>query len=136
MREQWARLVALLTGVLLLALAAALAGWQNHDTPSAVAQSVMIADQRARGAQVYAEQGCARCHSLAGKGNARLPLDDVASRLDGPALRQWITGDAAIDANLSARVRSAKAGYAQLSEADMAALIAYLQEPPRPASAR
>ncbi|MDP1699140.1 MAG: cytochrome c [Xanthomonadaceae bacterium] len=136
MREQWARLVALLTGVLLLALAAALAGWQNHNTPSAVAESVVLADQRAHGAQVYAEQGCSRCHSLAGKGNPRLPLDDVAGRRDEQALRHWIIADTAINANLSARVRSAKAGYAQLSEADMAALIAYLQGPPQPTTPR
>jgi len=91
---------------------------------------------RVRGAQVYAEQGCSRCHSLAGKGNTRLPLDDVASRRDEQALRHWIIADAAINANLSARVRSAKAGYAQLSEADMAALIAYLHGPQKAESPR
>lgn len=136
MRERWARLVALLTGVLLLALAAALAGWHNRGTALPAAAPAVTTDQRARGAQVYAEQGCARCHSLAGTGNPRLPLDDVASRHDAQALRLWIIADAAISASLSNRVRAAKAGYAQLPESDLAALIAYLQGPPQPPSPR
>src|SRR3546814_5389492 len=98
MRERGARLVALLTVVLLLLWAAALAGWQNRGASSPVAGPAAIADPRARGAQVYAEQGCARCHSLAGTGNPRLPLDDVARRHDAQALRQWIIADAAVNA--------------------------------------
>ncbi|PIX59196.1 MAG: hypothetical protein COZ47_13720 [Lysobacterales bacterium CG_4_10_14_3_um_filter_64_11] len=136
MRERWARLVALLTGVLLLALAATLAGWHNRRTSLPAAAPAATTDQRARGAQVYAEQGCARCHSLAGAGNPRLPLDDAASRHDKQALRQWIIADAAINANLSSRVRSAKAGYAQIPELDMTALIAYLQGVREPTSPR
>lgn len=136
MRERWARLVALLTGVLLLLLAAALAGWQNRSATLPPVGSPAPTDLRARGAQVYAEQGCARCHSLAGTGNPRLPLDDVASRHDAQALRLWIIADAAISASLSNRVRAAKSGYAQLPESDLAALIAYLQGPPQPQSPR
>lgn len=136
MREHWARLVALVTGVLVLVLAAALAGWQNRSASPPPVGSPALADLRAHGAQVYAEQGCARCHSLAGIGNPRLPLDDVARRHDAQALHHWIIGDAAITANLSSRVRAAKAGYAQLPEAEMVALIAYLQGPPKPDAPR
>src|SRR3546814_3070647 len=63
MRERGARLVALLTGVLLLLLAAALAGWQNRGASSPVAGPAAIADPRARGAQVYAEQGRSEEHT-------------------------------------------------------------------------
>lgn len=136
MRERLARWLAVATGVLLLMLAAALAGWLNRNAPPPAAISPALTEMRAHGEQVYAQQRCARCHSIAGKGNTRLPLDGVTGRHDEQALRHWITGDIAIGAPLSARVRSAKAGYAQIPEPDMAALIAYLQGLPEPPSPR
>lgn len=136
MRERLARWLAVATGVLLLMLAAALAGWQNRNAPPPAVDLPVEADLRAHGEQVYAQLRCARCHSIAGKGNTRLPLDGVAGRHDEQSLRHWITGDAAIGAPLSARVRAAKTGYAQLPEPDMAALIAYLQGLPEPTSPR
>lgn len=133
MRERLARWLAVATGLLLLSLAAALAGWHNRTVAPGAEPAAGL---RARGAQVYAEQGCARCHSLAGQGNPRLSLDAVGNRHDAQALRQWVIADAAINANLSTRVRQIKAGYAQLPETDMAALIAYLQGPPESALPR
>lgn len=134
MRERLAQWLAVATGLLLLALAATLAGWHSHGpAPPATAVSPELLTH---GTQVYAEQGCARCHSLAGKGNPRLPLDAVGSRRDAVALRHGITGDVATGAALSARVRAVKAGYAQLPDTDMAALIAYLQSVPQATTAR
>lgn len=144
MREQWARRVALLTGVLLVAIAAALSGWHNRipaqrahvatTLPSAgreaatPAASIATASAlAARGQAIYTAQGCARCHRVAGAGNPRSTLDAIGSRRDSVQLRQWITADPAIAASLSTRARAAKAEYARLPPADLDALVAYLQ---------
>ncbi|MEK7282752.1 MAG: c-type cytochrome [Acidobacteriota bacterium] len=34
-----------------------------------------------KGQQVYAAQRCSMCHAIAGKGNAKNPLDDVGGRM-------------------------------------------------------
>ncbi len=46
-----------------------------------LAVPVMAQDAKAAGEKVYADQKCSVCHSIAGKGNAKGPLDDVGSRL-------------------------------------------------------
>ena len=43
-----------------------------------------------RGRQVYDAQNCWRCHSIAGSGNVRQPLDGVGSRLEREQIRTWI----------------------------------------------
>jgi mono/diheme cytochrome c family protein len=43
------------------------------------------------GRVVYAEQSCARCHSIGGRGNPRSPLDGVGARLSEEEIRRWIT---------------------------------------------
>lgn len=144
MREQWAQRVALLTGVLLVAIATALSSWHNrfpaepaddaNSAPrssgeaSAPALPTESASARAvRGRAIYDAQGCARCHSIAGVGNPRNPLDGVGVRRDAAQLRQWITADRAITEALSTRTRAAKAEYAALPPAELDALVAYLR---------
>ena len=41
--------------------------------------SAQDAKQIERGMKVYADQKCSVCHSIAGKGNPKGPLDDVGS---------------------------------------------------------
>ena len=41
--------------------------------------AVAAAQDAAAGAKVYADQKCSVCHSIAGKGNAKGPLDDVGA---------------------------------------------------------
>ena len=38
------------------------------------------------------QQACARCHSIAGKGNPRRPLDGVGARRNAAELRDWNIG--------------------------------------------
>ena len=44
----------------------------------------------AAGQKVYANQKCALCHSVAGKGNPKGALDGVGSRLGADDIRLWI----------------------------------------------
>jgi mono/diheme cytochrome c family protein len=129
MRERWARTLAFLTGFLVLLLSGAFAAIQNPAaTPgggSGTAAPAVAADLE-RGKAVYDQQGCARCHSVAGKGSPRSPLDGVGSRLDRAELHDWIVAAPAVQDDLSPRAVSAKQGYAKLPEADLEALIDYL----------
>ncbi len=43
-----------------------------------------------RGREVFAEQKCALCHSIAGIGGKKLALDGVGGRLKAEDIRKWI----------------------------------------------
>lgn len=73
--------------------------------------------ERAR--QVYEREGCPMCHSIAGKGNRRNPLDGVGSRLSREEIRKWIVSPQEMKPGVK------KKNY-ELSEPDLEALIAYL----------
>ncbi len=74
----------------------------------------------ARGAEVYREQDCQACHSIAGAGNRRHPLDGVGARLTADQIRTWIVAPR----EMNPRVR--KPAYDRLPQADLDALVAYL----------
>lgn len=74
-----------------------------------------------RGHKVYDDQGCAACHSVAGVGNRRHPLDGVGARLPEETLRLWIVAPQQI----APKVR--KQAFDNLSPEDLAALVAYLR---------
>lgn len=132
MRERLARRIALLTGALVVALTAVFARVQNPpvatmSTPTvqrpatppapAPAPSPLVA----RGERLYVDLGCARCHSIAGRGNPRLPLDGVGARSSEAEVRAWITPGASTPG--SYRERHADLG---LSSDQRDALAAYL----------
>lgn len=137
MREILARRIALLAGTLVVALAVLFAHLQNPpagrppapgpamgapaaprpELPAAAAPGSPLA---ARGEQLYADLACARCHSIAGRGNPRVPLDGIGTRADEAAIRSWITPGAAqpatyqerhADLGLGAGERDALAAY-------------------------
>lgn len=137
MRERWARRLALLSGVLLVAIAAALAAWHNRapntdyivaSAPPSAAEPT--ADVLERGGALYREHGCPRCHAITGVGNPRSPLDGIGLRHDAAQLRRWITADATVAEALSTRTRTVKSQYAALPPADLDALVIYLQSLP------
>jgi mono/diheme cytochrome c family protein len=82
------------------------------------------AQDAAAGAKVFADQKCSLCHSVAGKGNAKGPLDDVGSK---PAadIRAWIEDAPAMTAKTNATRKPAMKAYS-LSKTDVDALVAYL----------
>jgi mono/diheme cytochrome c family protein len=87
----------------------------TSDTKSQASQTATVA----RGRTVYVEQRCRVCHSIEGDGNTRSPLDDVSRRLTEREIRLWIVAPQEMNPAV------AKRGY-QLSEEDLNALVAYL----------
>jgi mono/diheme cytochrome c family protein len=79
-----------------------------------------------RGRAVYEQHNCATCHSVAGEGNPRNPLDRVGEWWDAKELEEWITGVGTATEFLSAAVARRKQRYQSLPREDLDALIAYL----------
>lgn len=139
MRELWAKRIAFFTWLLVLMLAALFAYTQNPgETPVAArekqkeqAQNVELTGSGVHdkqtievGRQVYTQQGCARCHSIAGAGNPRNPLDGVGARHTRKTLMDWITGT---DVALPSHIIKLKQSYRGLPANDLEALVTYLQ---------
>ena len=79
----------------------------------------------AKGQQVFTEQKCSLCHSLAGKGNAKGPLDDVGSKLSPAEIREWITDPKGMTAKTKATRKPEMKSY-MLPKDDLDALVAYM----------
>ena len=92
-----------------------------------VVSVVTAAAQGEKGATVYADQKCSVCHSIAGKGNAKGPLDGVGTKFTAAEIREWILEPAAMTAkHKAARKPPMPANYASLPKDDLDALVAYL----------
>jgi len=102
--------------IILIAMAASL-GFST----TAAAQ----ADAIAKGVQVYAEQRCAICHAIAGKGNAKGPLDDVGSRLSTEEIRRWIVDAKGMTEKTKALRKPLMKDYL-LPKDQLDALVAYM----------
>lgn len=85
------------------------------------------AQDAARGQKVYTEQKCNICHSVAGTGNKKGPLDEVGSKLSAGDIRQWITSAPEMAAKTKADRKPAMKAYGTLPKEDLDALVAYLQ---------
>jgi mono/diheme cytochrome c family protein len=80
-----------------------------------------------KGIKVYADQKCAMCHSIAGKGNVKGPLDDAGTKYTVDELRQWMVDPAAMTAKHKAERKPAMpAKYTSLPKEDLDALVAYM----------
>ena len=90
---------------------------------TAAAQDAKVA----KGEKVFADQKCSLCHSIAGKGNAKGPLDEVGTKYKAEELHQWIVDPAAMATKMKAdRKPAMPAKYASLPKDDVDALVAYL----------
>src|SRR5262249_60622137 len=89
------------------------------------AGGVARAQDSAAGAKVFADQKCSLCHSIAGKGNTKGPLDEVGSK-DSPAdIRAWIEDAPGMTAKTGATRKPPMKAYS-LPKDDVDALVAYL----------
>jgi mono/diheme cytochrome c family protein len=79
-----------------------------------------------RGMKVYVEQKCAVCHSIAGKGNPKGPLDDVGSRLKADEIREWLVDPAAMTKKTNAARKPLMRAYPNLPKEDLDALTTYM----------
>jgi mono/diheme cytochrome c family protein len=83
------------------------------------------AQDAAAGAKVFVDQKCSLCHSVAGKGNAKGPLDDVGSKLSAADIRAWIEDAKAMTAKTGATRKPEMKAYT-LEKADVDSLVAYM----------
>jgi mono/diheme cytochrome c family protein len=74
-----------------------------------------------KGQQIYTAQHCSMCHSIAGKGNPKTPLDDVGSKMKVDEMKKYIASPKSVKAD------SKMKAYSSLPAADLDALVAYLQ---------
>jgi mono/diheme cytochrome c family protein len=81
----------------------------------------------AQGQQVFEAQKCSLCHSVAGKGNAKGPLDGVGSKYSAVELKLWITNPAEMSKKHNTTRKPPMKSFASLSAGDVDALVAYLQ---------
>jgi mono/diheme cytochrome c family protein len=79
-----------------------------------------------RGTKVYADQKCSRCHSVAGKGNAKGSLDGVGAKLSADEIRRWIVTPDPMTAAAKATRKPAMKAYPNLPKDELDDLVAYM----------
>jgi mono/diheme cytochrome c family protein len=80
-----------------------------------------------RGQKVYVTQKCSTCHSIAGKGNKKGPLDEVGSKLTAEEIRLWIVDAPEMTKKAKATRKPVMKSYEKLPKEDVDALVAYMQ---------
>ena len=80
-----------------------------------------------RGLLVYGAQKCSMCHAVAGKGNAKGPLDGVGMKYTAEELREWIVNAKVMSEKHKTTRKPVMRDYSALPAADVDALVAYLQ---------
>jgi mono/diheme cytochrome c family protein len=80
-----------------------------------------------QGIKAYADAKCMMCHSLAGKGNAKGPLDDVGKKLTAAHIREWLTDPVGMAKKMNATRMPAMKFAKPLPTAQVDALVAYLE---------
>jgi mono/diheme cytochrome c family protein len=81
-----------------------------------------------KGEQVYAAQKCSTCHSIAGKGSKRSPLDGVGKKLSADDIRAWIVTPKEMTTKTKSTVKPVMPEkYSKLPAAELDALVAYMQ---------
>jgi len=89
---------------------------------AAAAQDAKVA----KGQQLFTDQKCTLCHSIADKGNKKGPLDGVGSKLSADEIRSWITDPKGMTAKTKATRKPEMKTFPSLAKADVDALAAYL----------
>ena len=78
-----------------------------------------------KGAEVYAAQKCALCHSIGDKGNKKGALDGVGSKLKAAEIREWMTDAKGMTAKTKATRKPDMKSYA-LPADELDAIVAYM----------
>jgi mono/diheme cytochrome c family protein len=78
------------------------------------------------GQKLFVAQKCGICHSIAGTGNKRGPLDDVGTKLTAAEIRAWILTPTEMAAKAKATRKPPMKAFTSLSAANVDALVAYL----------
>ena len=87
--------------------------------------SAQDAKQIDKGMKIYVEKKCANCHSIAGKGNKKGPMDEVGSKLSADEIREWLVNP--IDMAKKAKsTRKPAMKASNLGKEDLDAVVAYV----------
>jgi mono/diheme cytochrome c family protein len=81
----------------------------------------------AHGEKAFAAQKCGMCHSVAGKGNKKGPLDEAGTKLTADETRQWLVHASDMTTKMKATRKPVMKDYSKLPEEDIKGLVAYLQ---------
>lgn len=81
----------------------------------------------AKGQLAFGAQKCSMCHAVAGRGNAKGPLDGVGAKYKAAELRQWLVAPAEMATKQNATRKPAMRDFSKLPAEDLDALVAYLQ---------
>src|SRR3990172_16012 len=81
----------------------------------------------AQGEKVYAREKCTLCHSIAGKGNQKGPLDDVGTKLTADEIRKWIVSAPEMAQKVKSTRKPVMKAYPNIPKDDLEALVVYLQ---------
>ena len=87
--------------------------------------AVAAAQDAKKGEQLFTEQKCSLCHSIAGKGNTKGPMDDVGRKLKPEEIREWIVDSKGMTAKTKAERKPEMKAFT-LPKEDVDALVAYL----------
>jgi mono/diheme cytochrome c family protein len=79
-----------------------------------------------KGLAVFTAQKCSLCHSVAGKGNPKGPLEDGVAKLSAADIREWLVNPQAMRDKTGADRKPAMKAFASLPKDDLDALVAYV----------
>jgi mono/diheme cytochrome c family protein len=105
----------MLPGVLVASLL--MAGTAAAQDPAKVAQ----------GQKVYTANKCGTCHSIAGKGNKKGPLDEVGTKLTEAEIREWIVNPKEMTKKTKSTRKPIMKEHPKLTPEEVDALVAYMQ---------
>lgn len=94
---------------------------------AALAAPSVASAQADKGALVFAAQKCSMCHAVAGKGNAKGPLDGVGAKYSAADLKEWIVNAKVMMEKTKATRKPAMKDFSTLPAADVDNLVAYLR---------
>src|SRR5262245_6210783 len=78
-----------------------------------------------KGEELFTSQKCTLCHSVAGNGNKKYPLDGVGAKLSADDIREWIVNPDAMQAKKGGEKPIMKMkSFRSLPTADLDALVA------------
>jgi hypothetical protein len=93
-----------------------------------VAGSALAQDAKATKAMdVFVKQKCTTCHSIAGRGSKKGPLDDVGAKLTATQIREWLVDPVAMAAKTQPPpTRKPPMKKKPLANEEIETLVAYL----------
>ena len=109
--------------------------------PAIAAGSLVLAQDAAqieKGKSVLAAANpkCSMCHSIAGQGNAKHPLDGVGAKLSADDMKAWLRTPKEMAAKAKSTGQPPMMAYAKekISDQDLDSLVAYLLSLKTPAA--